>query len=83
MNKLIFVDKLNILKLLHKEYPKSFIDLIYINLSFNSKRNNNFLFEARESLLKGNSIQVPFSTKTTFKVAPKEINVSNQGKLDF
>ncbi|MEI8204837.1 MAG: hypothetical protein WCH34_17590 [Bacteroidota bacterium] len=45
MNKLFFGDKLNILKRLHKENPKGFIDLIYIDPPFNSKRNYNILFE--------------------------------------
>ncbi|MEI8204836.1 MAG: hypothetical protein WCH34_17585 [Bacteroidota bacterium] len=45
MNKLFFGDKLDILKRLHKENPKGFIDLIYIDPPFNSKRNYNILFE--------------------------------------
>ncbi|MCD4795007.1 MAG: site-specific DNA-methyltransferase [Bacteroidales bacterium] len=45
MNKLYFGDNLDILKSLHKEYPKGLIDLIYIDPPFNSKRNYNILFE--------------------------------------
>ena len=46
MNKLYFGDNLEILKNLYKEYPKGFIDLIYIDPPFNSKRNYNVLFES-------------------------------------
>ncbi len=45
MNKLYFGDNLDVLKQLYKEYPKGFIDLIYIDPPFNSKRNYNILFE--------------------------------------
>ena len=45
MNKLYFGDCLEILKDLNKEYPQGFIDLIYIDPPFNSKRNYNVLFE--------------------------------------
>lgn len=45
MNKLYFGDNLEILKNLYKENPKGFIDLIYIDPPFNSKRNYNVLFE--------------------------------------
>jgi len=48
MNKLYFGDNLDILKNLHHENPKGFIDLIYIDPPFNSKRNYNVLFEAVE-----------------------------------
>lgn len=45
MNKLYFGDCLDVLKDLYKEYPKGFIDLIYIDPPFNSKKNYNVLFE--------------------------------------
>ncbi len=45
MKKLYFGDCLDVLKELHKEQPKGFIDLIYIDPPFNSKRNYNILFE--------------------------------------
>ncbi|PIU52789.1 MAG: site-specific DNA-methyltransferase [Deltaproteobacteria bacterium CG07_land_8_20_14_0_80_60_11] len=45
MNKLYFGDCLDILKKLNKEHPSGFIDLIYIDPPFNSKRNYNILFE--------------------------------------
>jgi len=45
MNKLYFGDNFDILKQLYKEHPKGFIDLIYIDPPFNSKRNYNILFE--------------------------------------
>lgn len=45
MNKLYFGDCLDILKKLNKEHPGGFIDLIYIDPPFNSKRNYNILFE--------------------------------------
>jgi site-specific DNA-methyltransferase (adenine-specific) len=45
MNKLYFGDCLDILKKLNKEHPFGFIDLIYIDPPFNSKRNYNILFE--------------------------------------
>jgi len=48
MNKLYFGDNLDILKRLNRENPKGFIDLIYIDPPFNSKRNYNVLFEAVE-----------------------------------
>lgn len=48
MNHLYFGDNLDILKSLYREYPKGFIDLIYIDPPFNSKRNYNVLFEAVE-----------------------------------
>ena len=47
-NKLYFGDNLDILKSLYKENPKGFIDLIYIDPPFNSKRNYNVLFESVE-----------------------------------
>ena len=45
MNKLYFGDCLDILKKLNRENPSGFIDLIYIDPPFNSKRNYNILFE--------------------------------------
>lgn len=45
-NQLYFGDNLDILKQLHSEYPQGFIDLIYIDPPFNSKRNYNVLFES-------------------------------------
>jgi len=48
MNKLYFGDCLDILIKLHHENPKGFIDLIYIDPPFNSKRNYNILFEDAE-----------------------------------
>lgn len=45
-NKLYFGDNLDILIQLSTEYPKGFIDLIYIDPPFNSKRNYNVLFES-------------------------------------
>lgn len=46
MNKLYFGDNLDILKQLYSEHPQGFIDLIYIDPPFNSKRNYNVLFES-------------------------------------
>lgn len=48
MNQLYFGDCLDILKKLHHEHPKGFIDLIYNDPPFNSKRNYNILFESAE-----------------------------------
>jgi DNA modification methylase len=45
-NQLYFGDNLDILKQLHFEHPCGFIDLIYIDPPFNSKRNYNVLFES-------------------------------------
>lgn len=45
MNYLYFGDNLDILKRLAQEHPNGFIDLIYIDPPFNSKRNYNVLFE--------------------------------------
>lgn len=45
-NQLYFGDNLDILKQLYSEYPQGFIDLIYIDPPFNSKRNYNVLFES-------------------------------------
>jgi len=45
MNQLYFGDCLDILKDLHAKHPAGFIDLIYIDPPFNSKRNYNILFE--------------------------------------
>ncbi len=44
-NRLYFGDCLDILKELHNEHPNGFIDLIYIDPPFNSKRDYNVLFE--------------------------------------
>ncbi len=44
-NSLYFGDNLEILKDLYKKHPEGFIDLIYIDPPFNSKRNYNILFE--------------------------------------
>jgi site-specific DNA-methyltransferase (adenine-specific) len=46
MNHLYFGDCLDVLKELYKDYPEPFIDLIYIDPPFNSKRNYNVLFES-------------------------------------
>ncbi len=46
MNHLYFGDCLDVLKELHNSYPEPFIDLIYIDPPFNSKRNYNVLFES-------------------------------------
>lgn len=46
MNHLYFGDCLQILKTLHHKNPQGFIDLIYIDPPFNSKRNYNVLFES-------------------------------------
>lgn len=45
VNQLYFGDCLDVLKSLHKKHPMGFIDLIYIDPPFNSKRNYNVLFE--------------------------------------
>ncbi len=45
MNQLYFGDCLDVLKSLHEKHPAGFIDLIYIDPPFNSKRNYNILFE--------------------------------------
>lgn len=44
-NPLYFGDNLEVLKDLYKKHPEGFIDLIYIDPPFNSKRNYNILFE--------------------------------------
>ncbi len=44
-NSLYFGDNLEILKDLNQKHPEGFIDLIYIDPPFNSKRNYNILFE--------------------------------------
>jgi adenine specific DNA methylase Mod len=46
MNQLYFGDNLEIMKDLHRKHPEGFIDLIYIDPPFNSKRNYNVLFES-------------------------------------
>lgn len=48
MNKLYFGDCLDVLKKLYNEHPAGFIDLIYIDPPFNSKRNYNILFESAD-----------------------------------
>lgn len=48
MNKLYFGDCLDILKKLYNDHPSGFIDLIYIDPPFNSKRNYNILFESAD-----------------------------------
>lgn len=45
MNQLYFGDCLEILKDLKAQHPAGFIDLVYIDPPFNSKRNYNILFE--------------------------------------
>ncbi len=45
MKRLYFGDCLDVLKELYAEHPKGFIDLIYIDPPFNSKRDYNVLFE--------------------------------------
>ena len=45
-SQLFFGDNIFKLKDLYSEYPKGFIDLIYIDPPFNSKRNYNVLFES-------------------------------------
>ena len=46
MNQLYYGDCLDVLKELSAEHPQPFIDLIYIDPPFNSKRNYNVLFES-------------------------------------
>ena len=48
MNHLYFGDCLDVLKDIIKENPQPFIDLIYIDPPFNSKRNYNVLFESMD-----------------------------------
>lgn len=48
MNHLYFGDCLDVLKELKRENSKPFIDLIYIDPPFNSKRNYNVLFESMD-----------------------------------
>ncbi|NJE06682.1 site-specific DNA-methyltransferase, partial [Thermococcus sp. M36] len=48
MNHLYFGDCLDVLKELKTQYPQPFIDLIYIDPPFNSKRNYNVLFESMD-----------------------------------
>jgi site-specific DNA-methyltransferase (adenine-specific) len=45
MNQLYFGDNLEIMQDLLKKHPDGFIDLVYIDPPFNSKRNYNILFE--------------------------------------
>ncbi len=46
MNSLYFSDCLKVLKDLHTAHPDGFIDLVYIDPPFNSKRDYNILFES-------------------------------------
>lgn len=46
MKKLFFGDCLDVLKELEKQHPDGFIDLIYIDPPFNSKRNYNVFYES-------------------------------------
>jgi len=46
MNQLYFGDCLDVLKELYRKHPEGFIDLVYIDPPFNSKRNYNILFES-------------------------------------
>lgn len=46
IKKLHYGDNLDFMKQLYAEYPQGFIDLIYIDPPFNSKRNYNVLFES-------------------------------------
>ncbi len=48
MNHLYFGDCLDVLKELKRNHPEPFIDLIYIDPPFNSKRNYNVLFESMD-----------------------------------
>lgn len=48
MNHLYFGDCLDVLRSLNENYPQPFIDLIYIDPPFNSKRNYNVLFESMD-----------------------------------
>ncbi len=48
MNHLYFGDCLDVLKELKQQHPQPFIDLIYIDPPFNSKRNYNVLFESMD-----------------------------------
>lgn len=45
MNQLYFGDNLDVLKRLYADHPDGFIDLMYIDPPFNSKRSYNILFE--------------------------------------
>ncbi len=44
-NRLYYGDNLEIMKSLLAEHPQGFVDLIYIDPPFNSKRNYNILYE--------------------------------------
>lgn len=48
MNHLYFGDCLDVLKEIKESHPQPFIDLIYIDPPFNSKRNYNVLFESMD-----------------------------------
>ncbi|NLO18393.1 MAG: site-specific DNA-methyltransferase, partial [Ignavibacteria bacterium] len=45
MKQLYFGDCLDVLKDLHRQYPKGLIDLVYIDPPFNSKRDYSVIFE--------------------------------------
>ena len=45
MNKLYLADNLDLMKSLLKQHPQGFIDLVYIDPPFNSKRNYNIIFK--------------------------------------
>jgi DNA modification methylase len=70
MNKLYFGDSLDILKKLHHEHPSGFIELIYIDPPFNSKRNYNILFE--EADLKDTKAQKEAFADTWSNVSYKD-----------
>jgi len=61
MNQLYFGDCLDFLKELYRKHPEGFIDLVYIDPPFNSKRNYNILFESIDlkdtKAQQGNSIK--------------------------
>ena len=48
MNHLYFGDCLDVLRDLKENYPQPFIDLIYIDPPFNSKRNYNVIFKSMD-----------------------------------
>jgi site-specific DNA-methyltransferase (adenine-specific) len=59
MNKLFFGDCLDVLKKLHQDNPHGFIDLIYIDPPFNSKRNYNILMVFYNYVEAGKEGQAP------------------------
>src|ERR1700677_4204834 len=70
MNQLYFGDCLDVLKKLHSEHKEGFIDLIYIDPPFNSKRNYNILFE--EADLKDTQAQKEAFADTWSNVSYKD-----------